>query len=106
MNTDTRKLLYPSRILLFFRTTTVYTEKNISYYQVAVVTLFWAQKRKLDTKYSTGVCEMKTLTCSLLPPLNQNRLCQDIDVYTQTFILDFKFLLNLPLLWQRTLGGR
>ena len=52
-----------------FQNATVYTEE-ISRYQVAVVTLFWAQKRKLDTKYSTRVCEIKSLTCSLLPPLN------------------------------------
>ena len=44
--------------------------KSISCYQVAVVTSFWAQERKLNAKCSTRVCEMKSLTCSLLPPLN------------------------------------
>ena len=29
MNTDVRKLLYPSRIYCFFRTPTVYTEKYL-----------------------------------------------------------------------------
>ena len=57
MNTDICKLLYPSRIYCF-RTPIVYTEK-LSCYQVAVVTLFWPQKRKLDAKYSTIV---RTLT--------------------------------------------
>ena len=33
--------------------------KNISRYQVAVVTLFWAQKRKLHAKYSSKVLSSK-----------------------------------------------
>ena len=69
MNTDICKLLYPSRIYCFSERQ-LYTQKNISCYQVAMATLFWAQERKLDAKYSNGVCEMKSLTRSLLPPLN------------------------------------
>ena len=49
---------------------------------------------------------MKILTRNLLPPLNQNRLYRDIDVFTQTFILDFIFLLNLPFLLQGEIEGR
>ena len=71
-----------------------------------MVALFWAQKRKLDPKSSIGVYEMKSLTCSSLQPLNWNRLCRDNDVFTQTFIFDFKFLLNLPFLLQRKIEGR
>ena len=41
--------------------------KTISCYQVAVVTLFLAEKRKLEAKYSTRVFEIKSLTCSLMP---------------------------------------
>ena len=67
-------------------------------YQVAVVTLFWAEKRKLTEKYSPRVCEIKRQTCCLIPSLNQNRLCQHGDVFTQNFILELKFLLTLLLL--------
>ena len=68
--------------------------------------LFWAQKRKLDSKYSTRASEIKSLSYSFLQPLNQNRLCHDIHVFTQTFILDFNFLLNLPLLLKRNIESR
>ena len=43
---------------------TVYTE-NISRYQFAVVTLFWAQKRKLDAKYSAKVVPIIKCTCTV-----------------------------------------
>ena len=43
--------------------------KTTSCCQVALVLLFWAQKRKLDAKYSTKVSEMKSLTCGLLPAI-------------------------------------
>ena len=46
MKIGTCKLLHPSRIYCFSERK-LYTQKNISCYQVAVVTLFWAQKRKL-----------------------------------------------------------
>ena len=39
-------------------------------YQVVMVTLFWAQKRKLDAECSIRVCEMKSMTCSVMLPLN------------------------------------
>ena len=55
MHTDIFKLLYSSRIYCFPERQ-LYTQKKISY----VVTLFWAQKRKLGAKYSTRVCEMKS----------------------------------------------
>ena len=38
--------------------------RKISCYQVAMVTLFWPQKRKLNAK------QFKSLTCSLLPHLD------------------------------------
>ena len=68
MNTDICKLLYSSRIYCFSENQ-LCTHKNPCN-EVAVVTLFWAQNRKLDAKYSARVCEMKSLTCSLFPPLN------------------------------------
>ena len=68
MNADICKLLYPSRIYCVPERQ-LYT-RVISCYQVAVVTLFWTQKRKLDVKYSARVCEVKSLKCGLLPPLN------------------------------------
>ena len=71
-----------------------------------MVMLFWAQKRKLGPRYSSRACEMKSLTSSLLPPLNQNRLCHDIHVFTQTFIFDFNFLLNLPFQLKQKIKGR
>ena len=89
--------------LLFFRTTTIYTEKNIFCYQVGVVKLFWTQKRKLDAKYSTRACEMKSPTSSLLPPLNENRLCHYIYIYMK---IDVFTLLNLSFLLQRKIEGR
>ena len=58
MNTDKCKLLYPSRIYRFSGRQLVYTDKVV----ITLVTMFWAQKRKLDAKYSARVCEMKSMT--------------------------------------------
>ena len=69
MNTDICKLLYPSRIYCFLERR-LYTQKISLADQVSVVMLFWAQKRIFDAKYSTRVCEMKSLTYSLLPIMN------------------------------------
>ena len=63
MNTDICKLLYPSRIYCF-------SERQLYCYQVAVYGHVFPVTKKLDVKYSTGVFEIKSLTCSLLPPLN------------------------------------
>ena len=79
--------------------------KNISCYQVAMVTLFWAQRIKLDAKYSTRVCKMKSLPRSLLPPLNYNGLCQDNDVSLKLSFL-ISIFLNLPFLVQRKIEGK
>ena len=37
-------------------------------YQVAMTPLFWVQKGKLNAKYSTRACEMKSKTCRVIPP--------------------------------------
>ena len=66
MNIDKCKLLYPSRIYCFLEHQP-YTKKK---YFIAMATLLWAKKGKLDAKYFTIVCKMKSLTCSFLPPLN------------------------------------
>ena len=106
MNTDICKSLYSSRIYCFSERQP-YTHKNFFCYgyQVAVVTLFWVQERKLDERYSARVCEMKSLTCSLLPPLNQIDCARKM-----TFSLKLSFLisifLNLPFVSQPKIQGR
>ena len=84
------KLLYPNKIY-FFSERELYTQKKNLLLSGCRGHAVLSTKRKLDAKYSIRVFEMKSLTCSLLRPLNQNRLCQDIDVSTQTFILDLNF---------------
>ena len=54
---------------------------------------------------STRVCEIKSMTCSVMPSLNQKTLRRNGDVFTITFILDFKYLLNLPFLLPRKVEG-
>ena len=59
MNTDICKLLYPSRISDSFSERQLYTQKN--YFLLSGChgyVVFWAQKRKLDAKYSTKAYSM------------------------------------------------
>ena len=68
MNTDICKLLYPSRIYCFSKRQ-LYTQEKYLLLSGCRGHLVLDAK-KSDAKSSTRVCEMKSLTCSLLTPLN------------------------------------
>ena len=81
MNIDICKLLSPSKITVFQNVNCIQRKNLLLSGCRGNVVL--GTKRKLGAKYPTGACEMKSLTCSLLPPL-----CQDNDV----FLLKLSFL--------------
>ena len=78
--------MYVSTIGYCFTKCQLYIETSPYHtcYQAAMVALFWAQKRKLDAKYFTKVFEIKSLTCSLMPPLIKTD-CVSPDVFSDFY---------------------